>query len=513
MVYDIILVIGEKFFDHPLSGPALIKRVLEKNGYSVAVIEMPKNENAITRYGAPRLYFGVSSGSIDSMLRNYTPLKKDRHGDPNFQSKEEDIPNRAVIVYCNWIKSHFKKATIVIGGIEATMRRFVHYDYWDNALRRPILFDARADILSFGCSEKQVVEIAERIKRGDTIDNIQGTAIIAGAPPENTQLLPSFDEIKREKNLFIEMQLAATADKNCAQQIDNRFMVQFSAPIFTSKDIDSYYELPFTRKVSDPSFLGFTFSIVTHRGCIGECSFCSLSHSQGNRIVSRSEESILREITAITRMKHFKGNIDDLGGPSANMYGMDCQKCKNGHCLKCRRLPAVNNSKIVALLQKARRINGVKKIIIRSGIRFDLANEEYIREITQYHLLDALRIAPEHINPSILKLMNKNYGNLQEFINLFNRIGKGRSLSFYFMAAHPGSTMKDATDLANYMGRFRNIESFQLFTPTPGTLSTCMYYTEMDPWNKTPIHVPKSYTEKKEQKRLILDKLKNKRSH
>lgn len=506
MTYDIILIIGERVFDHPLCGPAIIRRLLEKRGFSVGLIEMPRTAGDIARLGSPRLFFGVSSGSIDSMLRNYTPLKKVRKDDPHFQSKDETVPNRAVIVFCNWIREQFKDAVIVLGGVEATMRRFVHYDYWDNRLRRPLLFDSRADILAYGSAEKQAVEIAERLNKGRPLDGIPGTCLIRDRLPEGFAELPSFEEVSQSTDRFCDFQNGCTPLKDLAQKIDNRFVLQIRAPVYTPHDLDEYYELPFTRKISGQSLQGFEWSVVTHRGCIGECHFCSLSHTQGNRIVSRSEDSILREVDRMARMERFRGNVEDLGGATANMYGMDCGKCETGHCLSCKKLDK-SHGRLIRLLRKVRAVKGVKKVFIRSGIRHDLATEDYVRELVSHHIFDTLRIAPEHVNPRMLKLMNKGAGDLNLFLHWFKKTRTHKKLSFYFLAGHPGSTMEEARELADFMGRMENAESFQLFTPTPGTVSTCMYYTETDPSTQEKIPVPKSYVDKKEQKRLILNRI------
>jgi len=544
MQYDIIFITGELFFDHPLCGIAILKRLLEKHGYTVGIIEMPQKEDDIRKLGKPDLFFGISSGSIDSMVRNYTPLKKLREEDPHL-NYTESVPDRAVIVFSNWIKRHFKDSVIVLGGTEASLRRFVHYDYWDNRLRKPILFDSRADLLAYGSAEKQILEIAGRIKENisrkddkktdkkenadkkenmnkkNYLENIPGTCILSTKIPEAKDgfkfiELPTYDDAVNDKEKFCDMENMFSNNADLAQKIDNRYVLQYKAPKYTSQDLDEYYEMPFTRKLPEPNnpnanisvsknnnksrlMQGFEFSVVTHRGCIGECSFCSLPLVQGSRIISRSEESILREIKRIAEMPYFTGNIDDLGGPSANMYGMDCSLC-NGHCIGCSRLDR-SNKRLINLLRKARQIKGIKKIIIRSGIRYDLASPEYIKEIAEHHLLDTLRIAPEHVNRDVLKLMNKDRGDLDRFMQEFKKTG--RQLSFYFMTAHPGSTMKEAYELANAVKKLKNAESVQVFTPTPMTISTCMYYTGLDPKTKKKVYVPYTYREKKEQKRAV----------
>jgi len=500
MQYDIIFVTGELFFDHPLSGVALLKRLLEKHGFTVGIIEMSKKADDVKKLGKPTLFFGVTSGAIDSMVRNYTPLKKLRKDDKNLDYNEE-VPDRAVIVYSNWIKQFFKESKIVIGGTEASLRRFTHYDYWDNKLRRSILLDSRADILVYGMAEKQILAIADRLQKNEPLNQIPGTCILGREIPQGFTVLPSHEELLTSKEKFCNFQNLLTNKKNLAQLNGKSYILQYKSPNYSTKDMDEYYSLPFTRKV--PKHLrGFEFSVVTHRGCIGNCSFCSLQHVAGDRVISRSQESILREIEGMTELPFFKGNIDDLGGPSANMYGMDCNLCEDGECLNCPKLDR-SNAKLLKLLRKARKIKGVKNIYVRSGVRFDLASQEYIREMAQFHTYDTLRIAPEHINKKILKLMNKDKGNLNQFIEEWKKHSKGKKLSFYYMTAHPGSTMKEAQELADHIKHVANVEAVQVFTPTPMTVSTCMYYSGMDPKTKEKLYVPYTYREKKEQKRIL----------
>jgi len=505
MEYDIIFVTGEIFFDHPLCGIAILKRLLEKHGYKVGVIEMPAKEEDVKQFGKPKLFFGIGSGSIDSMVRNYTPLKKLRKDDKNLDYNET-VPDRAVIVYSNWIKRYFKDSVIVLGGTEASLRRFVHYDYWDNDLRKPILFDSRADILAYGSAEKQILEIAGRIKNKKELKGIPGTCIILKEVPKNFVELPNYEDVLNSKEKFCDMQNLFSNNKDLAQRIDNRYVIQYKSPDYTSKDLDEYYELPFTRKIPSKYLRGFEFSIVTHRGCIGECNFCALKLMSSNRIISRSEESILREIKNMTKLPYFKGNIDDLGGPSANMYGMDCNKCSNKSCIDCRNLDR-SNIRLINLLRKARRIKGINHIYVRSGIRFDLASKEYLNEIAKYHIFDTLKIAPEHVNRNVLKLMNKDRGNFRRFIKEFIGTGTDKQLSFYFITAHPGSRMKEAQDLADAIKSLKNAEFVQVFTPTPMTVSTCMYYTRIDPNTRKNVYVPYTYSEKKMQKRIIMDNI------
>jgi len=493
--FDIIFVLGEKYFDHPFCGTAILRRLLEKNGYSVAVIEMPQKAEDIMKFGKPKLFFGVTSGAIDSMVRNYTALNRPREDD-ELLGYEKMIPDRAVIVYSNWIRQKFKETPIVLGGVEATLRRFTHYDYWSNSLRKSILFDTRADILVYGSAEKQILEIAERLSDEDSLEGIDGTCIrTRELPKEDFVLLPSHEEVSKSKEKFCDMQNLFSNWKNLAQKTDNFYILQYKSPEYTSEDLDEYYELDFSRDVRKvPYMKGFEFSIVTHRGCIGNCNFCSLRLTMGDKIISRSEESIIREIENLKNNKDFKGIIDDFGGPSANMYGLDFDK----DIVK-------SHSRLVELLRKVRTIPGIKKVFIRSGVRFDMATPEYIKEIAKYHISGKLKIAPEHVNEHVLNLMNKagsKNENLDYFIKEFNKIGCGE-LTFYFMTAHPGSSMKEARELAEKIKHLKNAESVQIFTPTPMTVSTCMYYTGLNPATKKPIYVPYTFSEKKEQKRIL----------
>ena len=507
--YDIIFISGEQYFDHPLCGLAILKRLLECEGYSVAIIDSPINDSEITRYGVPKLFFGVSSGSIDSMVRNYTPLKKKRDED-NHLEYYECIPDRAVTVYSNWVKKHFKTSKIVLGGTEATLRRFGHYDYWSNKLRKSILLDTRADILVYGNGEKQTLEIAKRLKNNEELQGIPGTCILSREIPKDFVELPSNDEIINSKEIFCTAQIMFTNKKNLAQKQISRYVLQYAMPEYTTEDLDDYYDFDYARDIPKGAeyLKGFQFSVVTHRGCIGNCNFCAIKLTQGDKIISRSKESILKELEKIKKNSKFHGNVDDFTGPSMNMYGLDCAKSDNceKNCMDCK-LTDRTNKKVIDLLQSARNVAGIKKVNIRSGIRFDLASNKLLKELTQYHVFETLRIAPEHTNSKVLKLMNKNTESLSEFIIRFNKIAPTTRLSYYFMIGHPGCTIVNTKELAETMKHLKNTETIQLFTPTPMSNSTCMYYTGLD-LSKKPIYVPYTYNEKKKQKRIILNILK-----
>jgi radical SAM superfamily enzyme YgiQ (UPF0313 family) len=531
--FDIILVSGEPYADHPLSPVGMIARVLDAEGYKVGVIECPdwKGTADFLKLGRPRLFFGITSGSIDSMLVNYTPLKRERAVDPNapFVSR---MPDRAVIVYANRIRQLHKGSRIVLGGIEASLRRFAHYDYWGDEVRRSILLDTRADILVYGPGERQAVEIARRLDRGEGLDAIRGTAVIRAEAPAGALVIPSFEEVRDEKDEFCEAQKRLTNRKTIAQKHANRFVVQYPAPDYTTADLDRVYALPFSRRIPEgfPELGMARFSVQTHRGCVGRCSFCALSLHQGDRVVSRSEASILAEIRGLTRHPEWKGFVDDLGGPSANMYGLDKATVKQAH----RRL--------LGLMRAARQVPGVKKVFVRSGIRYDLALEcpDYVGELVAHHVSGLLKIAPEHVSEKVLRLMNKGGGrrSLEEFRRMFaeaasaaettsgagvkKKAGPGaggngrwrerpRHLKYYFMVAHPGTTDKEAGELAAFLKELERsgekpVEGVQIFTPTPMTRSTCMYHTGKDPMTGEPVYVPRPYAEKKAQKRLLVSR-------
>lgn len=508
--YDIILISGEYYADHPSCAIGTIVKVLENRGYSVGIIEKPdwKTNRDFLSLGKPKLFFGITSGSIDSMLQNYTPLKKLRKEDA-YNAYDSKMPDRAVLVYCNKIKELFPGSKIVIGGIEASMRRFVHYDYWINDVRKSIMMDSRADILVYGNGEYQITEIADRLKDNKEISGIEGTCIISNAVPDGFETIPSFDEARSDKKKFCRLQIMFSNEKNLAQKNDTRYVLQFKMHRYTEKELDYIYGLDYSRDIPKqfPELKMAQFSVTTHRGCIGNCSFCSLALHQGNHIISRSEKSILDEIRRITKHKDFKGYIDDLGGASANMYGMDCAKCGRV-CIECKNLDT-SHSKIIHLMKEARKISGVKKIFIRSGVRYDLAvnSEEYIKEISQHHISGCLKIAPEHFSEKVLRLMNKDNSRFAEFKRLFERYNKDlkQDLKYYFITGHPGSEMDDVILLRDELKKLskHNVESIQLFTPTPMTLSTCMYYTGYNPFTMEKVYVPYTYNEKKKQKNIL----------
>ncbi|MFH0876292.1 MAG: YgiQ family radical SAM protein [archaeon] len=506
--FDIIIITAEKYEDHPFSPAGVIARVLDAKGYNIGIIELPKNKEDFTGLGKPKLFFGVTAGSIDSMLNNYTPLKKKRIEDKF--NVTDSMPDRAVVFYCNKIREFFKESKIIIGGIESSLRRFTHYDYWDNDLRRSILFDSRADILIYGNAELQIIELAERIKNNLSINGVKGTCIISDILPDGFTLLPSHEDSKSDKLAFCKMQIMLSNRINLAQKTANKYVLQYESPAYSSKDLDWIYSLNYSRNLSKGSLLKMAqFSVVTHRGCIGNCSFCSIALHQGDKIISRSEESILAEIKKITKHPDFKGYIDDLGGPSANMYGMDCEiNCMN-ECIKCNKLNK-SHARIISLMKKARAISGIKKIFVRSGIRYDLVVEsrKYIEEISKHHISGTLKIAPEHFSEKVTKLMNKDNSRFDEFSRLFNSINKEKKqfLKYYFMVGHPGESFAELKILKEKIKDLNFIESVQLFTPTPMSDSTCMYWTEINPKTMQKVDVIYDYNTKKKVKNYLSER-------
>jgi uncharacterized radical SAM protein YgiQ len=523
--FDVILISGDYWADHPHSGVGVIARVLEHSGYSVGIIEKPNWENIadFTRLGLPRLFFGITSGAVDSMLVNYTPLKKSRASDPH-NSYQSGIPDRAVIVYVQRTREAInnmlgkKKTTtipIVLGGVEASLRRFSHYDYWDNSVRKSILIDAKADILIYGPGEYQVVELANRLKNKQDVAGIEGTCILSKEVPPSFEILPSHTEVTGDPRKFCEMTVKLTNWKNLAQQVDHRYLLQYKMHAYTPAELDAIFNLPFSYQIPETfkEFEMAQFSVMLHRGCIGRCNFCSIALHQGDRIVSRSEKNIQNEIHRLSQLKTFKGTISDLGGPSANMYGMDCaHPCNNPNknCLSCPNLDR-SHQRITALMKIVGTLPQIKHSFVTSGIRYDLAVDcdSYLQELAN-HISGTLKIAPEHFSPSVLSLMNKNNDRFEEFLTKFERYNHhtGHTLRYYFMTAHPGSSMKEVEFLKHKMKELKleNIENVQVFTPTPMSISTCMYYTGLNPFTLEPVYVPYSYREKKDQKNRLFDK-------
>lgn len=541
---DFICVTGDAYVDHPSFGVAIISRMLEAHGFKVGIISQPnyKDEADFKKLGTPKYAFLVTSGNIDSMVAHYTVAKKKRSDDaysPGGIAGKR--PDRAVIVYCNMLKRIYPNVPISIGGLEASLRRFAHYDYWDDNVRPSVLVDSKADFLMYGMSEHQLIEFANRLKNGENIrdiTDIRGTCYLT--EPKNTPYgsaeCPSYNQVKENKSLYA---------KACRVQYDNQdevygkiiiqrhgdFMLVQNPPAksLSREELDFVYSLPYTRlyhpiyksKGGVPGIEEVEFSITHNRGCFGHCNFCSIALHQGRKITSRSEESILKEANNFLNMENFKGYIHDVGGPTANFRDVSCDKqlgqglCKGKKCLApvpCKALK-VDHQEYLDLLRKLRKIKGIKKVFIRSGIRYDYLmldkNDDFIKELIKYHVSGQLKVAPEHCTAQVLDKMGKPhidaYKAFQDkFYSITKSINKEQYLVPYLMSSHPGSTLKDAVELALFL-KENNIrpEQVQDFYPTPGTISTCMFYTELDPYTMEKVYVPKTQKEKSMQRALL----------
>lgn len=543
---DFVYVIGDAYVDHPSFGAAIVSRVLESAGYSVCIIAQPDWHSCedFKRFGRPRLGFLVTSGNIDSMVNHYTAAKKRRNTD--FYSpggKAGCRPDRAVIVYSNRIREAYgRDVPVIIGGIEASLRRFAHYDYWSDRVRRSILIDSGADLLIFGMGEHQIVEIADMLNAGVPVGDLKftdGTVYLESDKntlPENTVIVNSYDEVSSDKTAYAEAFLKQSAEQDAVRgkpvaQLDRDFYVVQNPPSMplTTQELDDVYMLPYTRDYHPvyksqggvPAISEVKFSLTSCRGCFGGCSFCALTFHQGRTITSRSHESLLDEAEMLTKLPGFKGNIHDVGGPTANFRAPSCKRqlthgvCKNRQCLfptPCKNLE-VSHSDYLSLLRKLRKINGVKKVFVRSGIRYDYLlydnDESFFTELCKYHISGQLKVAPEHISDHVLKYMGKPGQSVYEkfsdkFYEINERLGKKQFLVPYLMSSHPGSRIKDAVYLAEFLrDNHMNPEQVQDFYPTPGSLSTCMYYTGIDPRTMKEVYVPKSYEEKQMQRALL----------
>ncbi|MDO9325979.1 MAG: YgiQ family radical SAM protein [Methanoregula sp.] len=539
--FDIILVTGDAYVDHPSFGTALIARVLWEAGFTVGIIAQPdwKTDADLISLGKPRLFFGISSGNVDSMVNNFTPNLKRRSDDVYSPGGIPRRPDRATIVYTNKVHSLFPDTPIVIGGIEASLRRFAHYDYWQDRVRQALLADAPADLLVFGMGERSMTEIARRLAAGEPITSlrdIRGTAYAMEIAqwrtrrPEGVVELPGFTEVSGDKTAYARAfalhyyEQDPVRGKPVAQPHPKTVVIQNPpADPLTSDELDNIYDLPFSRKAHPsykqpvPALEPVQFSVTSHRGCFGACSFCALTHHQGRIIQSRSSASIIREVTRMTDMPEFKGIVQDVGGPTANMYGLSCEQwktygaCRTKHCNpSCKTLKTSHKEQCI-LLEKLRQIPGVKRIFIGSGIRYDLAladDGNYISQLSDHHVSGHLKVAPEHIAKKVTGIMNKpDRAVFDRFCERFEALQKGKKsrqyLLPYFMSGHPGCTMSDMIELALYIRDNRlYTEQVQDFTPTPMSVSTCMYYTGLNPFTLEPVHVPKGQ-EKKIQRALM----------
>lgn len=542
---DFVLVTGDAYVDHHSFGTAIISRILEKNGYKVAILPQPNFQNAedFKRFGKPRLGFLINSGTVDSMVNHYSVFKRKRKTDEySPDGKPGNRPDRAVIVYSNRAREAYKDVPVIIGGIEASLRRLGHYDYWSDKVRRSILLDAKADLLIYGMGERAIIEIADALNAGIEAKDIcwiKGTCYKAKAVEvdEDTVILPSYAEITASKEAYAKSFAMAYRSNDyingkrlIEKYTDTVYVVQNQPqPPLEREELDDVYELPFENDVHPiyaelgeiPAFREIKFSIVSSRGCFGGCSFCALTFHQGRQVRSRSKESIVKEAEALTKLKGFKGYIHDVGGPTANFRAPACKKqlksgvCKNKDCLypaPCKNMD-VDHKEYLDVLRAVRGVKGVKKVFIRSGIRYDYVmadkNDAFLRELCKYHVSGTLKVAPEHISEDVLYYMRKP--NKQVFVDFAKKykkinqeLGLKQYLIPYLISSHPGSTLKDAVELALFLKEFGFIpDQVQDFYPTPATLSTCMYYTELDPFTMKPVYVAKDMDEKKMQRALI----------
>ena len=542
---DFAYIIGDAYVDHPSFGHAIISRLLESRGYRVGIISQPdwKDPKSVCVFGEPRLGFLVSSGNMDSMVNHYSVSKKRRKTDAYTPGGEMGKrPDHACVVYGNLIRQTYKNTPVILGGIEASLRRLAHYDYWSDSLKRSILLDSGADIVSYGMGERSIVEIAEALDAGIPVEEltyIDGTVVRVKDREriKDAEFLPSYEELKQDKKNYAcsfytqYINTDAFNGRRLAEPYsDHLYVVQNppSKPLSTV-EMDDVYALPYARtyhpsyeeKGGVPAVSEIRFSLISSRGCFGGCSFCALTFHQGRIVQVRSHESLLKEAETVTKDKDFKGYIHDVGGPTANFRHPSCKKqmehgvCRNRQCLfpaPCKNLDA-DHSDYVSLLKKMRDIPGVKKVFIRSGIRFDylLADRknEFLRELCEHHVSGQLKVAPEHVSDQVLALMGKPQNKVyEEFIRQFGkmneRLGKKQYLVPYLMSSHPGSTLKEAVKLAEYCRDLGYMpEQVQDFYPTPSTLSTCMYYTGLDPRTMEPVYVPRNPHEKAMQRALI----------
>jgi uncharacterized radical SAM protein YgiQ len=548
---DIILVTGDAYIDSPHIGVAVIGRVLADAGYRVGIIAQPdmKSGQDIRRLGEPGLFWGITGGCMDSMVANYTATKKKRREDDLTPGgKNNRRPDRAVIAYANLIRQYFKNTRpLVLGGVEAGMRRVAHYDFWSDTVRRSILFDARADILAYGMAETAIIEIASRLSAGKDVRNIRGTCTIESEPPEGYLKLPAFEKVAADKKAFAEMFKIFHAEndpvtaRGLYQMHGNRCLVHHPpSPHLTVAGLDAIYALPFLRRVH-PYYAvqggvramdTISFSLTTHRGCFGQCLFCSIALHEGRMIISRSEASILAEAGRIAKLPEFKGYLVDVGGATANMYGIDCARkkthgaCTDRGCLYPQVCPSlrVDHSRQIRLHKMLRDISGVKKVFVASGIRHDLVladqkhGADYLRELIRHGISGQLKIAPEHASPGVLKRMGKPQAKtLIDFKSLFDHIneqeGKKQFLTYYFIAAHPGCTQEDMQALKIFATRELHTtpQQVQIFTPLPSTQSALMYWTGTDPSDGKKIFVEQDPVKKQRQKDIATAGRKQKR--
>ena len=544
---DVILVSGDAYIDSPFIGIAMVGRMLERLGYKVGIIGQPdiKSDIDIKRLGEPRLYWGISGGSVDSMVSNYTATKKFRNSDDYTPGgKNDKRPDRALSVYCNLIRRHFKDTVpLVLGGIEASLRRVSHYDYWSNKLKKPILFDSKADVLVYGMGEIAIEQLTKAIDEGRDYSDIRGVCYISKEPNPEHHQLPSHQECLDDKEKYIDLfdlfydNNDPIAAKGLCQPVDSRYLIQNPPCDHLNEDeMDANSDLPFTRELH-PHYAKqgkvkcletIKFSIMTHHGCWGECNFCAIGVHQGRTIRTRSEGNILKEAKEFNQYKDYKGIISDVGGPTANMYGYECNKklklgtCDHQRCVDANHLCSSmkpDHSRNINLLRQVRAVEGVRKAFVASGVRYDLITEdkkhgyEYLKEMVKHHISGQMKVAPEHTQQHVLELMGKpGKQTLIDFKKLYDKLnkeeGKNQFLTYYLIAAHPGCEEKDMHELKRFTRDElqMNPEQAQVFTPTPGTYSAVMYYTEMDPVTRKKIFVEKDTKRKEKQKQIVVAK-------
>lgn len=543
---DVILVSGDTYIDTPYSGIAVIGRLLVDAGYRVGVIAQPdiSSDRDIARLGEPALFWGVSGGTVDSMVANYTATLRKRQGDdftPGGVNNRR--PDRAVIGYTNLIKRYFKSSRpIVLGGIEASLRRITHYDYWSDRLRAPILFDSKADFLLYGMAETSVLALAESLREGRAPTGVRGLCYLSKDIPDGYLILPSFEEVNADKAAFTCMfhifyqNNDPVSARGLAQRKGDRYLVQNPpAPSLDQAALDKVYTFdyqraqhPYYEQQGEVKALEtIRFAIPTHRGCYGECNFCAIAVHEGRTVTSRSVESILDEAEAITRHPRFKGIINDLSGPTANMYGFECEKklkigaCADKRCIYPNICPVlrVDHKKQIEMLRRVRQLPGVRKVSVGSGIRYDMVladskcGMEYLNEIVRYHTSGQLKVAPEHSEQAVLSLMGKPSTETllkfkDKFETLSRKAGKEQYLTYYLIAAYPGSSEKEMKALRKFASSSLQVqpEQVQVFTPTPSTYASVMYYTEQDPFTGEPLFVEKNLHRKAVQKELVTRK-------
>ncbi len=543
---DVIFVSGDAYVDHPSFGVPLLARLLESRGYRVGIIAQPdwRNKESFMVLGRPKLFFAVSAGAMDSMVAHYTPARKLRRDDAYTPGNRHGArPNRACIVYTSRIKEAYKDIPVLIGGIEASLRRFAHYDFWEGRLRRSILLDAKADLLVFGMGERPLLQIAERMRRGEplsAIRDVRGTALCAASTDElslpDYAELPSWEQVLADKRAFAEAFRRMELESNpwCSVPLvqrhgDRLVICNQSAEPLTEQEMDALYALTFEKaphpcyREPIPAYLQIRGSITTHRGCLGGCAFCAIAMHQGKTIQSRSEASVVQEVGGLVRLPWFAGTVTDLGGPTANMYAMRCTNrrgqadCRRQSCVfpeLCRNL-SLGDARSSALLKSVRRVQKVKHVYITSGIRPDLLALQplYAQELLRHHIGGLLKVAPEHVADSVTNLMRKPGVKvfcdfLQAFRKAMRSSGGKCSVIPYLMSGHPGCTIRDMVTAAAFLKRHSlSVEQVQDFTPTPGTSATCMYYTGLDPATGEKVFVARSDKEKAIQKSILLSHL------